>query len=200
MAYGSNFVGGVNVAAADLDGDDKADIVVGPGAGGGPHIRTVHANGTDVAGSPAGGFFAYASSFVGGVFVGAHVDGNGVARIVTGAGPGGGPHVRVFNVAGAELFGLMAGASSDGAVPLLANLDGDADDELAVSHARGQSLVHFFGELSSVQTSTLQPYRARPSASDWRQASCSAPVSREQPTDVRCRAGSPGEGQEHEGN
>ncbi len=46
-------------------------------------------------------FFAYDPAFSGGVTVAAaDLTGDGVAEIITGAGPGGGPHVRAFNLAG----------------------------------------------------------------------------------------------------
>ena len=38
-AYAPDFRGGVNVAAGELTGDRKAEVVTGPGIGGGPHVR-----------------------------------------------------------------------------------------------------------------------------------------------------------------
>ncbi|KKW16758.1 MAG: hypothetical protein UY52_C0001G0078 [Parcubacteria group bacterium GW2011_GWC2_49_9] len=93
FAYIETFRGGVRVAAADLNGDGKDEIITGAGPGGGPHVRIF-----DRLGNRTGQFFAYAETFRGGIDVAA-VESTPVtpAAIITSAGPGGGPHVRVFN-------------------------------------------------------------------------------------------------------
>jgi uncharacterized repeat protein (TIGR01451 family) len=99
FAYDVAFAGGVSVAAGDVTGDGVADLITGAGPGGGPHVRIFSLAGgapTEVA-----NFFAYDPAFPGGVSVAAgDVTGDGVAEIITGAGPGGGPHVRAFGLAG----------------------------------------------------------------------------------------------------
>jgi hypothetical protein len=104
-AYDAGFKGGVNISAFDLVGSTKADIVTAPGAGGGPHVRLWDlGSGSAVVVS---GFMAYTPGFTGGVSVaGGEIDGS--RRIVTGAGPGGGPHVRVFSTHGALMKEFFA--------------------------------------------------------------------------------------------
>ncbi len=95
FAYDVAFSGGVRVAAANLVGDGRVEIITGAGPGGGPHVRVF--DGTTLA-LTAAEFLAYDPLFAGGVYVSAgDVDGNGQVDIVTGAGAGGGPHVRSFN-------------------------------------------------------------------------------------------------------
>jgi hypothetical protein len=88
------FTGGVYVAAADLNGDGRAEIVVGAGAGGGPDVKVING----VTGVPVGDFMALNSSFTGGVRV-SRVFSNQAGRtnLVAGAGPGAGPTVTVFD-------------------------------------------------------------------------------------------------------
>ncbi|MFN4259069.1 MAG: FG-GAP-like repeat-containing protein [Gemmataceae bacterium] len=93
MAYAPTFAGGLFVAVGDVNGDGYADIITGPDAGGGPHVKVF--SGKD--GTLLMNFFAYHPTFTGGVRVAAgDLDGDGKADIITGAGPGGGPHVLAF--------------------------------------------------------------------------------------------------------
>ncbi len=120
LAYSPAFLGGVHVAVGDVTGDGRPDIVTGAGAGGGPHVQ--------VFGGPRfeslDSFFAYGPGFTGGAWVAAgDVNGDGRAEIVTGAGPGGGPHVEAWNpvdhslVMNAMAFGPDFGFQPAQAVP-----------------------------------------------------------------------------------
>lgn len=94
LAYDPNFTGGLNIAAGHLDGDGKAEIVTGPARQGGPHIKVFNGEG----GRINDGVMAYDPNFFGGVSVAVgDLDGSGNGEVVTGAGEGGGPHVRGFN-------------------------------------------------------------------------------------------------------
>lgn len=108
FAYNPFFNGGVDVAAGDIDGDGIDEIITAAGAGGGPHIKIYK-----VSGEIVGSFFAYDPRFGGGVKVGSgDVDGDGVDEIVTGAGAGGGPHVRIFKASGLVVGSFFAYASA----------------------------------------------------------------------------------------
>ncbi|HUR78622.1 MAG TPA: Calx-beta domain-containing protein, partial [Acidimicrobiales bacterium] len=99
MAYGTNFTGGVTLASADTNGDGKSDIITGPGAGGGPHVRAF----SGATGAELFGFMAYTNpqaqpNWTGGVNVAAgDLDDDGKAEVAVGPWQGGGPHLRLFN-------------------------------------------------------------------------------------------------------
>jgi hypothetical protein len=61
------FAGGVRVASADLDGDGRADLIVGAGPGGEPHVGILDGATLHLVGS----FDAHDPGFAGGVFVAA---------------------------------------------------------------------------------------------------------------------------------
>ncbi|HVV38029.1 MAG TPA: hypothetical protein VHC63_15570 [Acidimicrobiales bacterium] len=104
-AYDPNFHGGVSVSVADVVGSGRADVVTAPGAGGGPHVIIWDlGSGAPVASAQ---WMAYAPGFTGGVRVSAG-DIDGARAVVTGAGPGGGPHVRLFSTNGAVKSEFMA--------------------------------------------------------------------------------------------
>ncbi|HAU66390.1 MAG: peptidase S8 and S53, subtilisin, kexin, sedolisin [Candidatus Uhrbacteria bacterium GW2011_GWF2_39_13] len=93
LAYEQTYDKGVFVASGDLDGDGDDEIVTGTDIGGGPQVQIF-----DGTGKKLGTFFAYDDQFRGGVrlSVGNLSTWPG-ASIITVAGPGGGPHVRVYN-------------------------------------------------------------------------------------------------------
>lgn len=95
--FGAGFGGGIEVAVGDVTGDSANEIIVAAGAGGGPHVRVLQADGTPI----GNGFYAYGANFTGGVHVAVgRISGAGKSQIVTGAGPGGAPHVRAFDADG----------------------------------------------------------------------------------------------------
>jgi len=96
------FMGGAYVAAGDVNADGFNDMVVSAGQGGGPNVKVYSGNPADAVNAQTPGlifsFFAYSSGFTGGASVGvSDINGDGYADVVTGAGPGGGPHVKVFS-------------------------------------------------------------------------------------------------------
>jgi hypothetical protein len=98
FAYNAGFVGGVQATLAAVGSD--LFVVTGVGSGGGPHVKLFRV--TDLATGAVSevgpGFLAYDPGFTGGARVAATTDDTGRLVLVTGVGPGGGAHVRVFVV------------------------------------------------------------------------------------------------------
>jgi hypothetical protein len=94
-AYAADFAGGVFVSAGDVNRDARDDIITGADAGAGPHVKVF--NGID--GSELASFFAFDTSFTGGVRVASgDVNRDGQAEVLVAAGPGAGPHVKAFAI------------------------------------------------------------------------------------------------------
>ena len=108
FAFEPVFKGGVYVAAGNLDGNVSAsghgidDLIISAGPGGGPRV-IAFSGGTNYVNlnSQLCDYFVYAPTFRGGVTVAAGNVFGGVGspdEVITGAGAGGGPHVRAFQL------------------------------------------------------------------------------------------------------
>ena len=101
-AYSPAYKGGAHVAAADVTGDGRADIITGPLRGGGPHVRVFSGENFH----PIQNFFPYPETFRGGVDVAAYpATAATPSLIVTTTLQGGGPNVRIFNGTDHALYG-----------------------------------------------------------------------------------------------
>lgn len=112
-------------------------VAVGAPAGVLPTVAVYRADGT-----PYASFSAYTANFSGGVRVAAQdLDGDAIPEIVTGAGPSGGPHVRVFKPYGAVVSEFFAyDKESDKGVNVAAgDVDGDGIYEVITAVGEGVS-------------------------------------------------------------
>lgn len=117
--YGKGFRGGINVAAYDLDGDGRSEIITVPGLGGGPEIKIFSGQGI-----LQSHFFAFDKKFRGGASVAAGAFGkNDSPLIAVGSGYGSG-HVRFFKSSGAPSgpsffpFGKITAGVTVGVLPM----------------------------------------------------------------------------------
>ncbi len=94
FAFSETFRGGAFIAAGDVNRDGFDDLIVGADAGAGPHIKVL----SGATGVVIASFFAFDPSFRGGARVACgDVNGDGFCDIIVGAGPGAGPHIKVFS-------------------------------------------------------------------------------------------------------
>src|SRR5262249_12467678 len=105
FAFDLGFTGGISVGSDDVNGDGRADIIVGAGAGGSPHVKVIDgtkikqvlADGQIAPSALLGSFFAFDPRFRGGVSVtSGDVNHDNRNEIVVGPGPGGSPYVKVI--------------------------------------------------------------------------------------------------------
>jgi hypothetical protein len=156
FVFDPNFQGGIDVAAGDVDGDGIDEIITSAGPGAGPHVRVLKMNGQVLA-----EFYAYDPSFHGGVRVAAgDVDGDGRDEIITGAGPGGAPEVKVFELNGAvDADFLVYAADFRGGVDVASgDVIGDSKDEIVTASGAGESGFVRVLNISGVEQSRIYAY------------------------------------------
>ncbi|HET6575969.1 MAG TPA: hypothetical protein VFG68_20375 [Fimbriiglobus sp.] len=139
FAFDSKFRDGVNVSAADLDGDGNADILIGAGTGGAPHVRVI--SGAD--GNELRNFFAFDSNGRGGARVAAvDTDGDDESDTLVVGTPG---HLRRFfrEVDGSAIAEDIHVLDVGGGV-FLGGVGGD--DHHHHGHGRGHGKGHSKGE------------------------------------------------------
>ena len=116
--YPAAFAGGVRVAIGSDDNENY--LVTGAGPGGGPHVGVFDYTTTAKPGlrHEVSGFYAYDARVSSGISVAVgDIDGDGLLDIVTGAGPGGGPHVQGFSPGSQHKGGFFAYACNAATFP-----------------------------------------------------------------------------------
>jgi fibronectin-binding autotransporter adhesin len=157
FAYEASFRGGVFVSAGDINGDGFADIITGADSGGGPHVEVF--SGKD--GSLLRSFYAYDAAFTGGVRVaGGDVNGDGIADVITGAGPGGGPQVIVFSGTNNSIlrsFYAYDPAFTGGVYVSAGDLDQDGQDDIISGAGAGGTshVIAYSGKTGAIIRSFL---------------------------------------------
>jgi hypothetical protein len=154
MAYDMRFRGGVRVAAADVTGDGKADIITGAGMGGGPHVRIFDST----TGQVYREFMAFASTFTGGVYVTAgDVDGDGKAEVAVSTGRYAGARVNIYSGDTGRLARTFSADPENPTAAVRVQLvDYDHDGNLDLLTAIGQT-VQVRDPQSTVVKSTFTP-------------------------------------------
>ncbi|MFN6049824.1 MAG: transporter, partial [Planctomycetia bacterium] len=136
FAFEPTFTGGISVAGGDVNGDGYVDVVIGAGPGGGPRVLAFSGEQLAQSGSlvALANFWAFDVGVNRGVFVAAgDYNGDIVSDIVVAAGPGGGPHVKVFNGSGTNLIDNFFAYDinfAGGVVVALADIENDGQAEI----------------------------------------------------------------------
>ncbi len=142
FAYDPKFRGGVNIAAADLNGDGVEEIITGTNSGT-PHVRVFNSNGQPL----IGGFIAYSTVLGSGVRVAVgDLNDDNILEIVT-APYRKASHVRMFTLNGRPLtpgFFPYGPQYREGVNVAIADLSADQKKELITGTNIEAPLVKFF--------------------------------------------------------
>jgi lipoprotein-anchoring transpeptidase ErfK/SrfK len=129
--------GAYSLATVDLGGDKISEIVIGAPAGDKPEVKIYRYDGSLI-----NKFLAYNENFRGGINVAAaDLDNDGKGEIITGAGIGGGPHIRIFDGFGKPKIttGFFAFDKNlrNGVNLAVADINGDGQKEIIAGSGPG---------------------------------------------------------------
>ncbi len=143
LRYAQTFANGSGSTQETNAHTSSGSFVVAQARGSESIVRRV-----DGAGEVLAEFQAYPSGFRGGVRVAmGDVNGDGVEEVITGAGPSGGPQVRIFDLEGKVMGQFFAFEEGDrnGIFVATGDVNGDGIDEILVtSDAGGTGQVRIF--------------------------------------------------------
>lgn len=146
LPFEPNFAGGVSVSCADLDGDNRADVIVGAGAGRAPEVRVFSVSSAGPIG--IGSWMAYEPAFTGGVRVTTGRYSGGVVapfQVLTMPGSGRAGELRLWSIGGgsATVVGAadVLGGFTGGAWLDAGDVDGDGGLDIAILPEAGAASV-----------------------------------------------------------
>ncbi|MBI2427094.1 MAG: VCBS repeat-containing protein [Candidatus Kerfeldbacteria bacterium] len=150
MTYDAGYKGGVNLAVADLDGDQSAEIITVP-AMGSTNLRAYSYDATEGTLELDGWTWAYGSGFKGGANVAAgDVNGDGNDEVIV-APYWGSPNVRVLSYTAADGFDTYAWTFAydtnfkGGVQVAVGDVDGDGNADVVTAPQNGTSNVRVYG-------------------------------------------------------
>jgi hypothetical protein len=161
LAFPAFFTGGVRVAAGDVNGDGRAEIIAGAGRGGSPVVGVF-----DGGGNLLDAYFALPSFFHGGIYVAAgDVNGDGLADVIVGAGPGGTPLVAVYDAGTPNLmvaFNAYIPTFAGGVRVAARDFNGDGRADITTTTGPGGlALVQTFDGATMASLGAFFAYDAR---------------------------------------
>ena len=125
--FGSSYKGEMSLAIGNTDRDIGFELAIGrPGT---DEVLLVEQDGAEIA-----RWHAYVPAFKGGVNVAiGDLDGDGLREVITGAGPSGGPHIRIFRTDGSlwsSGFFAFDTRERGGVFVSVGDVNGDGKDEI----------------------------------------------------------------------
>ncbi len=156
-AFPRSFRGGVRVAACDLNGDGRAEILAAPGTGRLPHVRIFTASGRQVL---AKQILVLDGRFSHGVEIAcADLDSDGKAEIIAAASQGGGM-ITVHRSDGTRVgqFFPFGKRYRGGLFVATGDVNADQTDDILVSQKAGSPEVRAFAANGKRKRGTFKPF------------------------------------------